>query len=305
MLTALLALLPLADTPAQPVGPGWFTRTLKQGELTRSYIVHVPPGYDPKKPTPLVLAYHGAGMPATLMAWYSGLSGKADKAGFVVVYPNGTRIGSLVPTWNAGGWNGLVANGKPDDVEFTLRMLDDLSKVLNIDARRVYATGLSNGGMMCHRLGAELSDRIAAIAPVAGTLALARFEPKRPVPVILFHGTRDPIVPWKGPQLSEALVLAFKSIDETVAAWVGADGCPATPEVTELPDKVDDGTRVLRKVYGPGKAGSEVVLYEIVGGGHTWPNRKGLDPLLGKSTRDIDANDLIWEFFQKHPMPQR
>jgi polyhydroxybutyrate depolymerase len=302
MLTALYALLPLLPA-ADPLGPGQTERTLTMGEMTRSYLVHVPKKYDPKKPMPLVLAYHGMGMTASIMAWYSGLSTKADEAGFIVVYPNGTPDGTGLPSWNSGGLGLALAKGKVDDVEFTRKLLADLESVLNIDRKRVYATGLSNGAMMCHRLGVELSERIAAIAPVAGTLAQADCAPKRPVPVIAFHGTKDTLVPYEGAKPNVAVLMPLKSVDATMAAWAKADGCPAEPKTSELPVKVENDTKVKCKVWGPGKDDSEVVLYQIENGGHTWPGRNlTLPSFIGKTSLDISANDLIWEFFQKHPL---
>jgi polyhydroxybutyrate depolymerase len=163
----------------------------------------------------------------------------------------------------------------------------------------VFATGLSNGGMMCYRLAAELSDRIAAIAPVAGTMALVETHPARPVPVMHFHGTEDKIAPAEGSGKGRV----FRSVEENIQIWCRVNGCPTTPQVTALDDRVQDGTTVACKVYGPGKDGAEVVLYEIIGGGHTWPGQPPPVKFLGRSTFDISANDLMWEFFQKHPLP--
>ena len=191
---------------------------------------------------------------------------------------------------------------QPDDVKFVRELLDDLAKVVNVDPKRIYATGISNGGMMCYRLAAEMSNRIAAIAPVSGTLAVEKCRPQRPVPVIHFHGTDDKLVPFNGPDQRTAKVFAFKSVEETIRTWVKIDGCPTKPKITKLPHKADDGTTVERKTYGPGKEGAEVILYVINGGGHTWPGRKWPVPWLGKTTTDISANDLMWEFFKRHPM---
>ena len=149
-----------------PLGPGDHTRTLMMGEQKRTYLVHVPKDYDPKKPTPVVLALHGAAMNGPMMVWFSGLNTTADKSGFIVVYPSGTGTGPFL-TWNAGGFKGKMAEGKADDVAFIGKLLDDLSTVIKVDEKRVNACGMSNGGMMCYRLAAELSNRIAAVAPVA------------------------------------------------------------------------------------------------------------------------------------------
>ena len=119
-------------------------------------------GYDPKKPAPVVLALHGAAMNGPMMVWFSGLDKTSDKEGFIVVYPSGTGTGPFL-TWNAGGFKGKMAEGKADDVAFIGKLLDDLDTVVKMDEKRVYACGMSNGGMMCYRLAAELSDRIAAV----------------------------------------------------------------------------------------------------------------------------------------------
>jgi polyhydroxybutyrate depolymerase len=294
----LVALLSLA---AAPLGPGDHTRSFKMGGTDRSYLVHVPPQYDPQKPTPVVLVLHGAGTNGSITVWFTGMSKKADEAGFIAVYPNGTGLAGLMLTWNAGGVRGKT-DGKPDDVAFLGKVLDDLATVANVDSKRVYATGMSNGGMMCYRLAAELSDRIAAIAPVAGTMAIDKYAPKRPVPVMHFHGTADTMVPFGGPSGRTPKFLGFKSVEDTIKICVKANGCPEKPTVVELPDKAGDGTPVTQKTYGPGKDGAEVVLFVIEGGGHTWPGQQPPVGFIGKSTKNISANDLIWAFFEKHPM---
>jgi len=191
-----LALLTLTLAQTAALDPGDHTRTLMIGEQKRTYLVHIPKKYDPKKPTPVVLALHGAAMNGPMMAPFSGLNKKSDDAGFIVVYPSGTGTGPFL-TWNAGGLLGKMAEGKADDVAFISKLLDDLATVVKVDEKRVYATGISNGGMMCYRLAAGLSDRIAAIAPVAGTIAIKESKPKRRVPVLHFHGTRDTFVPFE------------------------------------------------------------------------------------------------------------
>ncbi len=285
---------------ADPLAPGDHIRRLTVDGRERSYLVHVPPKYDHGKPTPVVLIFHGAGANAAITVFFTGMSKKSDEAGFIAVYPNGTGIGPLL-TLNAGGRKGILADG-PDDVKYVGDLLEDLTTVTNVDSKRVFATGLSNGGMMCYRLAAEMSDRIAAIAPVAGTMAIETAAPKRPVPVMHFHGTADKIVPITGSSQEVSKYLSFKSVEKTIATWCKIDDCPDQPTITEFPTKANDGMKVTKKCYGPGKEGAEVVLIEIDGGGHTWP---GQDPgvrILGESTKNISANDLMWEFFQNHPM---
>lgn len=288
----------LAMFTATWLSPGDHIREFPFDGLVRSYLVHIPPSYNAKNQTPVVLVFHSAMMNGSMMARFCGLSEKADQAGFVVVYANGTGTTPFFLYWDAGGVRGRVA----DDVGYVRNLLDDLAIVVHVDPRRVFAAGMSNGAMMCYRLAAELSDRIAAIAPVAGTMAIDQCHPHRPVSVLHFHGTQDGLVLYGGPDERTPKNLKFHSVDETIRNWVKVDGCPETPLIANLQDRADDGTRVRRQRYGPGKEGSEVVLYIIDGGGHTWPGRDPRVRFLGKSTRDVSANDLIWDFFQRHPM---
>ncbi|HEY5314064.1 MAG TPA: PHB depolymerase family esterase [Pirellulales bacterium] len=294
-LLPLLTMTLLTLAADAPLAAGDHVRHLQVEGFDRTYLVHIPPQYDPQKPTSVVLAFHGAFNNGTIMMLFSGLNRKADKAGFIAVYPEGTGKGPLL-FFNP---NRKPRKGWPSDVRFTDKLLDDLATIVTVDPKRVFATGISNGGMMCYRLAADLSQRIAAIAPVSGAMTFTDCQPDRPVSIIHFHGTADPLVPLEGKQ---GAILNFRPVDETMQAWARLDGCPSVPKIESLPDKADDGTRVTRTTYGPGKEGSEVVLYTIENGGHSWPGRNSGFGLLGKSTQDISANDLIWDFFQRHPM---
>jgi polyhydroxybutyrate depolymerase len=294
----------LAIAGVAPLTQGDTTRTIEFGDRSRSYVVHVPPKYDPKRPTPVVLVFHGGASSGRHMARFCRFNEKADQETFIAVYPNGTGRSDRVLTWNGGNCCGYAVLHKIDDVGFVRALLDDLAKSANVDPKRVYATGMSNGGILCYRLASELSDRIAAIAPISGTMGTPTCHPKRPVPVIHFHGSDDQYVPFKGGIGPKSIALAdFRPVDDSIHAWVKADRCPEKPAVEDLPAKIDDGTSVQRKTYGPGKNGSEVVLYVTHGGGHTWPGVEPAIKFLGKSTKNISANDLIWDFFKKHPMP--
>jgi polyhydroxybutyrate depolymerase len=298
-----MLLLTMLTLTADPLKPGDLTRSIEVDKRPRSYIVHVPPGYDGSKAVPVVLAFHGGGANAENMVQFCGLNEKADKEGFIVVYPNGTGRLEKVLTFNAGNCCGYAMENKVDDVAFTRALLDDLAKVAKIDPKRVYATGMSNGAIMAYRLASELSDRIAAIAPVAGPMGTEKCDPKRPVPVIHFHGTDDQNAPFKGGKGEKSISgTNFYSVDHSIKAWVKANGCKEEPVTVQLPKKVNDGTAVEVKSYGGGKDGAEVVLVTIEGGGHTWPGREPRVKFLGKSTKNVSANDLMWEFFVKHPM---
>jgi polyhydroxybutyrate depolymerase len=293
--------------PLTRLTAGEHTRTITVGDLQRRYRVHVPKKYDPANPTPVVLVFHGGGGNPESMVRLTGMNAKSDEAGFIVVYPFGTgKLADALLTFNGGGCCGYAMDNKVDDVAFTRTLLDDLATVVSVDTNRVFATGLSNGGIMSHYVASELSDRIAAIAPVGGPLMMDAPNAKRPVSIMHFHGTGDEFAPFKGGfgkgPLGRAGITEFRSVDHTIQSWVKANGCKPEPEVVALPDKADDGMKCTRKTWSGGKDGSEVVLIEIENGGHTWPGNEPIVAMLGKSTKDISANDLMWEFFQKHPM---
>jgi polyhydroxybutyrate depolymerase len=285
--------------------PGEHVRRVDWEGKQRSYVMHVPAGLSGEKPVPVVLVLHGAGMNGKLMVSFSGMNAEAERSGFVVVYPNGTGALGTFLTWNSGGVPGRDGSGQPDDVGFLRLVLDDLESQLPVDRRRVHAAGLSNGGMMVYKLAAELSDRIASVAAVAGTMTTPDPAPLRPVPVLHVHGTADRIVPYRGSGRAGPRAVGFRSVEETVRTWSQLNGCPGEAVREELAD-VDpgDGTRVTRHVWGPGRGGAEVVLLQVSGGGHTWPGQVPTVTFIGKSTRDIDGNAVIWEFFRRHPLPE-
>lgn len=297
-LVCVCASVTIAQERTERLGSGDHVRSIESGGRKRQYIVHVPPKYEPERPAPVVLALHGAAMSGAMMVKFTGLNETADREGFIVVYPNGNGSGSFL-TWNAGGFSARMAENRPDDVVFVAAMLDDLAKLLSIDQKRIYACGMSNGGMMCYRLAAELSDRIAAIAPVAGTIAIDKSEPKRPVPVLHIHGRKDRIVPYEGPDARFPAFMKFKGVEDSVMTWVGIDGCEPEPDV-EVISKQGDDMKVVRKTYANGKDGTSVVLIVLEEGGHTWPGRSAPIRFVGKSSRSISANDLIWGFFRQH-----
>jgi polyhydroxybutyrate depolymerase len=293
LLTSLLQALPGADEPPDPV------RTLDHGGQERRYILHRPDGLVVAEAgVPLVLVLHGFAQTAQGMMGFSGMNATADREGFVVAYPEGTGP-LLMRNWNEGSdWK------TADDVGFIGRVIDDVGSVVKVDPDRVYATGMSNGGMMCYRLASELSDRIAAIAPVSGTkMTKATILARRPVSVLHLHGTEDRLVPYGGPSARGARMLEFASVEASVRAWAEFDGCPDEPRVEPVADRdPNDGTTVKRILYGPGREGAEVILYRIEGGGHTWPGGSQNPGFLGRTTHDIDdANGTIWRFFARHP----
>jgi polyhydroxybutyrate depolymerase len=261
---------------------------LVSNEVERNADVHVPPGYDPAVPTSLVLNFHGFTSNALQEALLSQMNGASDERGFIVVYPNG-----LYSSWNAGKCCGQAATLEIDDVEYVSALVDELLAQYCIDPKRVFATGMSNGAFLSNRLGCELSDKIAAIAPVAGVigLPLAKCAPPRAVPVMHFHGTLDTLVPYEG-----GGAYAFPSVADSVARWREIDGCGSTKEIV-----YNQGDSQC--VSTPGcKEGAGVILCTVDGGGHTWPGGTPV-PGLGHTTMDLDATDAMLDFFDEHPMP--
>jgi len=282
------------------------------GGLKRTCLIHIPPSHDKTKPKPLLIALHGGGGTGKSMVKLTlgGFDKLSDKKGFVVVYPDG--IGKNWNDGRKGEETGYRAHKENiDDVGFISALIGALIKKLNIDPKRVYVTGISNGAIMSYRLACELSEKIAAIAPVAGSIPQNLYpscSPSKPISVLAINNVNDPLMPFAGGNITGPF--GFKklgkvlSTSEAIRFWVKHDKCSLSPVVTYEPDKdPEDGTRVRKEVYGNGKGGTEVILYAIEGGGHTWPGGWQYLPerIVGKTSRDIDANEVIWDFFEKHP----
>ncbi|MEM7144527.1 MAG: PHB depolymerase family esterase [Verrucomicrobiota bacterium] len=301
-------ILPLTLVLLSTIGPASASEhTISVGDLERSYLLHLPAGNaaTAEEPLPLVIVYHGGGGNADSMFRLSGLNDKADEAGFIVAYPNGTgRIENKL-TWNGGMCCGYAMHNEIDDVAFTNALIDELIKTQHVDPKRVYATGMSNGGIVSYYVANHLADRIAAIAPVAGTMGTETCEPSRPVPVMHFHGTDDQFLDYNGGPGPESIAQSdFYSVDHTIENWIKANHCEPTPVEESLPDPADDGCTVKRFTYSPkdNTKGAPVVLIRIENGGHTWPGAAFSPPFLGTLCRDINANDLMWEFFESHSL---
>ncbi len=283
------------------LSPGDHRRSLTQGDRTRTYLIHVPPTFDPARPVPVVLIFHGGNTNARTMVRFCGLNETADRYGFLAVYPSGTGRNPNLLTWNAGNCCGDAYRDQVDDGAFVAVLLDDLAGIVAIDPKRVFATGMSNGGMLAYRLASELSERIAAIASIAGPLQIESCRPTHAVSVLHFHGTADEFTPFAGGLGPKSrTTTAFRSAPESVRCWVAANGCPETPQESTIPAEETGGFPVRMSVWGPGDAESEVVLYTIEGGGHTWPGRIPFAKDLGPSATGISANELLWAFFERH-----
>jgi polyhydroxybutyrate depolymerase len=262
--------------------------SIEIGGRKRVYFVHTPPAYDGKKSLPLVLVLHGGGQSPESAEWMSGMSTKADSENFLVAYPSGTGRLSRMPTWNSGNCCGYALENKVDDVAFLSALIDKLEHDYSVDSKRVYVTGMSNGGMMSYRLACEAAGKIAAIAPVEGAQNV-ECRPAAPVSVIVFHGTADRHVAYDGgtarSQIGPARV--DDSVASAISFWVREDACAATPQ-----NKATGA--VHTDIYTGCKDGTAVTLYAIQGGHHTWPGGR-------MSGNKVPATDLMWAFFTEHP----
>ncbi len=273
---------------------------LEQNGALRQYLVHLAPSRS-KAPMPVVVALHGGGGNAEQMERSSQLSRKADTAGFIAVYPDGSGRFGRMHTWNAGACCAWAMEHDVDDAGFIIAVIDDVVRRFGGDPKRVYLTGMSNGAMMAYRVAAEHPEKIAAIAAVSGTLEVDPKSIRGPVPVLHFHGTADEHVPFEGGHGSKSLVdVRFRSVSDTVGAWIGVNHAAVQPVIERMPDRTDDGMYVTRETHPAPGTGADVVLYVIHGGGHAWPGSTRSVRKAGEATRDIDADDVMWEFFSRH-----
>lgn len=314
-----------ADGAASP-DPGVSDERLAVGGTEREYRRFVPAGYDADTPAPLVVDLHGLTMSDDMEAAVTGMEPLADQEGFLVVTPQG--LGDI-PFWNF-----ISAGIATDDVTFLGDLVDQVGADLCVDTSRVYATGISNGGLMSSALACRLPDVFAAVAPVAGVTFLEGCEDGPPVSYQATYGTADEILPFTGglggaiqgflssnrldasaadtdEQTDQIDSIAFAPVEDTLARWADRNGCAAEPDEERVSDEV------VRRSWPDCDGGAEVVLYVVEGGGHSWPGTPlfnpdvaaqadtaagGLASVAGTTTMDISATELAWEFFQRHQL---
>ncbi|MFA8440147.1 LPXTG cell wall anchor domain-containing protein [Pueribacillus sp. YX66] len=277
--------------------------------MERTYEYYLPSNYDGSKPTELLFSFHGLGSDAEGQRSLTNFVNIAEKEGFIAVFPNATTLEAgedssiTLPSlpgaetqWNDGRVDSYQNEQGIDDVGFVSELIDIFINNYNIDENRIYATGMSNGAMFSQRLAIELSDRLAAVASVTGGLPSEEFGlkiPKRPIPVIMIMGENDPIIPY------------HTAVPGTVMYWKHHNGTDDIAVRETLP-KVDenDPTVIHKEIYGNGKIGSELILYRVEGGGHTWPGGPQYAPaeIIGLSSTQMNASEVIWEHFKNYSL---
>lgn len=288
MKTGILSITFILILATASSGQQTLYETIYHDGLTREYIVYIPAVYDGSIAVPLLFNFHGWTMTAEeQMTWVADMRPIADTANFILVYPQGSLFQGNTH-WNVGGW---TSGSTADDVGFTEAMIDTLSANYNIDPDRIYSCGYSNGGFFSFELSCQLSNKIAAIGEVAGSMTDDTYNAcnaTHPTPVLTIHGTDDGVVNYQG--YYPPFIL---SQDEVISHWVDYNNTSTTAIITDLPD-IDptDGSTVQLIRYENGDNCVAVEHYKVIGGGHDWPGNFG--------NMDINANSVIWKFVSKY-----
>jgi polyhydroxybutyrate depolymerase len=293
-LTLIAVVLAGCGARCASAAPDDQSATFDFGGLSRTFVVHVPPG----RPTGLVVNLHGGTSTGSQEETLTNFGGVADANGFVVVYPDG-----IDRNWADGRGASEPDRRGIDDVGFLAALAGKLTREYGIEPGHVFATGMSNGGFMANRLGCDRADVFAAVAPVSGTLgANVSCNPSRPVAVLEVHGTADPIVPFDGGMMrGRGGTSDIVSAPAMVERWRSADGCRGAPAAETLPN-TGDGTVVHRFTSAPCAAGTAIVFYQVDDGGHTWPGGPQYLPktIIGPTTNAFAASEAIGGFLAAH-----
>lgn len=307
-----------SDTQEDDAAPGKLVEmTLPHQDMTREHILYLPSSYSKASQLPLLFVFHGGGGSAKKVAGKMGFKTLAEKNNFIAVYPS-----AIDRHWNDGRSSEVFKehDAKIDDVDYILTLLENLKTAYSIDPDRIYATGFSNGAIFANRLAVEHSSHFAAIAPVIGSIAgpiADAFNPADPVSVLIMNGTDDPMVPYEGGQVKAnwfpGLSKLFKrkimnrgtvvSVAKSIQLWTSHNKIAVEPIITQLPDAdTNDGATIEKQVWQHPHKPISVVLYKVIGGGHTFPGGKPYLPkrVVGETCRDINGAEIIWDFLSRH-----
>lgn len=292
------------DRPEAATPAGLSAHRLWVGDQERCYLLYVPAAYDPAQPAPLLVNLHAFSAGPKEQMQLSGSNELAETANIVVVYPQGSSFPQR--------WHTVAPADDPrvDDVQFIRATIADVSRLLAVNPVRVYVMGFSNGGSLAQRLACEAADLVAAVGSVGSPAPNlpGGCQPARPVPLIAFHGTADPISPYEGGVISfpvlDGLIstnptpLTVPPVESWLAAWAERNGCQETGELQGVT------AGVIAKRYSGCREGAEVRLYIVDGGGHIWPGGGELPAgVFGPASQAINASQVIWDFFEIHPKP--
>lgn len=287
------------DNESKITEPGDYTKSFVHNGLTRMYKIHVPKSYNSEYPTPVLFVFHGGGGDMGFQStekYYKQIS-KSEESGVIAIFPNGYskfQSGKFA-TWNAGKCCGDARNKNVDDVDFIKELIQKVSSQLNIDKNRVFATGMSNGGMLSYRLACELSGLFKGVAAVAGTDNTLECIPKNPISILHIHAQDDDNVLFFGGHgngvKDKTKVTKFNSVPATISKWIKLNGCH------EKPKRILEKSGAYCDKYLSCKNNTEVQLCVTEKGGHSWP---GGEKVMGggKTSKAISANDIIWDFFK-------
>ena len=284
-------------------------RTIEHEGVERSYLVYLPMSFEIDKEMPMVLAFHGGGgTPSNLanVVTNKTLINEAEVKGVVLIFPEG-----IDKRWNSGRPEIFNGERSYDDVGFISKLIDELIDDYNVDQDRVYATGISNGGFLSIRLGLDLSNQIAAIAPVTAQIeeVNANKSPELPISIMIINGTDDPLVPYNGGCVVLATLNSdvcrgeILSTDETIDKFLDFNNCPDPTKTQTFINTIrSDNTSVEITRYENCPQGTETVLVKVIDGGHTWPGGAQFLPqvLVGRMSREINASEMIFDFFLRH-----
>jgi polyhydroxybutyrate depolymerase len=316
-LVAIMAMVLPVGSPTPVAAQTPQSDWMEYGGYNRTYEYYVPTSYNESEATPLVFSFHGLGSNGEDQADLTKFHELAEEEGFIAVFPDATVLSGYHPIlpvlpgsniqWNLGGPGSLQYYYDVDDLGFIAELVDLFKSTYNIDASRVYATGMSNGAMLSYYVSMLLPGTFAGFAAVCSPMTLNLFEPYIdfdldvgcPVTMILMQGTDDPIVDYDG------MPGVTGSVNETIDYWKDVDNTTTGPVETVWGPTEEDDTIVTRYVYGGGTDGTEVILYKVEGGGHTWPGgEQYADPLIiGYVTTHIDGTAHIWDLLKEHSLP--
>ena len=275
-------------------GCGLQRETLEVGDATRVYHLHQP-NPAPEGLRPLLIVLHPFSRNGVRMAWVSRFNAIADREGFIAAYPDGLQR----------SWNALDREGDArDDVAFIAALVDDAIARHGADPQRVYLAGASNGAMMVYRMLGEMGERFAGAAVVMGAGMPEQiadgYAPSRPVPLVMIHGTLDAVLPYEGGRVfaGPGQTLDLLGVEESFDLWRAWNGCAGSVEIETAPG-------VERWSAAQCAADADVVLYRVIGGGHTWPGGRRLAPrfIVGRTSDQLDASEVVWAFLAGRALP--